>query len=110
MEYSSIDEGYEEREPTRYRVLSPYSYEQAESQRQGLIEEFGQEQYDQAITRAKIVLEEHDPAVIEDILHLTDEYGQEKMTRAFQIVQEKSLDNPKRTYKYVVGILQRGAN
>ena len=28
MEYSSIDEGYEEREPTRYRVLNPYSYEQ----------------------------------------------------------------------------------
>ena len=81
-----------------------------EGQKQRLIEEFGKKRFDQAVTRAKIVLEENDPDVLEDILHLTNEYGQEKMTRAFHIVSLKGLDNPKRTYRYVVGILQRGAN
>ncbi|MFC1643629.1 hypothetical protein ACFL1F_00935 [Chlamydiota bacterium] len=53
---------------------------------------------------AKVVFEENDVKVFEDIIHLIDEYGVEKVKKAFAVVEKKSKDNPRRTFKYVIGI------
>ena len=35
------------------------------------------------------------------------EYGKEKVKKAFVIIAWKNIDNPKRTYSYVAGIIER---
>ncbi len=35
------------------------------------------------------------------------QYGQNKMKKAFDIVVQKSIDNPKRSYVYVMGIIEQ---
>ena len=110
MEYSSTETGYANRMSTRYKVSTPYSYEELQRQKKKLVEEFGQERFDQALGWAAIVFEENDPGVLKDILHLTDQFGQEIMDKAFNVVSQKRVDNPKRTYRYVVGIARSEAS
>lgn len=45
--------------------------------------------------------------VIKDIIIKTEKYGKEKVKNAFGIIDRKNIDNPKRTYNYVVGIIER---
>jgi len=44
----------------------------------------------------------------ETVFHLIDEYGRDSYQKAIDIVSQKAVDNPKRTHKYVVGILKGG--
>ena len=106
VEYSSIEEGYEERAPTRYKVLNLYSPKRQIEKWERLRRLYGENKVKEARKFAKVVFEENDPAVIEDIIHLIDEYGKERMREAIDIVSQKAVDNPKRTHKYVVGILK----
>ncbi|MCK4947756.1 MAG: hypothetical protein KAS46_05240 [Candidatus Aureabacteria bacterium] len=46
---------------------------------------------------------------LESQYNLTDEYGKEQVPEAFDIVSQKAIDNPRKTYKYVVGILRNAA-
>lgn len=53
-----------------------------------------------------IVFEENNPDTIEGIILKTKQYGGEKIEKAFNIIKRKNTDNPKKTYEYVVGILE----
>jgi len=53
-----------------------------------------------------IVFEENNPDILEDIILKSRQYGREKMKKAFSIINKKNTDNPKKTYEYVVGILE----
>lgn len=68
---------------------------------------YGKEVYGQSRKYAEIIFEENNLEVIEDIILKTRQYGQEKMKKAFNIVAQKSINNPKRSYIYVVGILEQ---
>ena len=105
VEYSDIEEGYKNREATRYKPLDLYSQEQQAKKWQRLEKLYGKDKVKEARKLAGIVFEENDPATIENLLLLTDEHGKEQALKAFDIVSQKAVDNPKRTYKYVVGIL-----
>ncbi len=107
VEYSSIEEGYEKREPTRYKVLDLYSPKRQKEKIMRLERLYGKKKVKEAREFAKVTLEENDPQVIEDIIHLIDEYGKDKYQQAIDIVAKKAIDNPKRTHSYVVGILKR---
>jgi len=106
VEYSSIEEGYEKREPTRYKVLDLYSPERQIEKFKRLEKLYGGDRVKEAREFAKVVLKENNPVVIEDIIHLIDEYGRESYRKAIDIVSQKATDNPKRTHSYVVGILK----
>ncbi len=56
-----------------------------------------------------MVFKGNDTQVIEDIIKKIDEYGADEVDRAFRIVSERSAGNPIRSYRYVVGILQKEA-
>jgi hypothetical protein len=107
VEYSSIEEGYGKREPTRYKVLDLYSPKRQKEKIMRLERLYGKKKVKEAREFAKVTLEENDPHVIEDIIHLIDEYGKDKYQQAIDIVAKKEIDNPKRTHSYVVGILKR---
>ncbi|MCK4518915.1 MAG: hypothetical protein KAU12_02240 [Candidatus Omnitrophica bacterium] len=106
VEYSSIEEGYEEREPTKYKALDLYSPKRQAEKWERLKRLYGRRRVREARKFARVVFEENDTIVIEDIIHLIDEYGGKNFRKAIDIVSQKAVDNPKRTHKYVVGILR----
>ncbi|MCG2711327.1 MAG: hypothetical protein L6416_03250 [Candidatus Omnitrophica bacterium] len=69
-------------------------------------EQYGEKGYKTARKYAEIVFEEYNAQVIEDIILKTQQYGPKKIKEAFAIVAKKNIDNPKRKYSYVVGILE----
>ncbi|MCK5161851.1 MAG: hypothetical protein KAQ99_09785, partial [Candidatus Aureabacteria bacterium] len=109
VEYSDIEEGYENREPAKYKPLNLYCPEQQTQKWERLEKLYGKDRVKEARKLAEIVFEENDSTVIEDIILLTDEYGKAQVQKAFDIVSQKAIDNPKRTYKYVMGILKNTA-
>ena len=109
VEYSDIEEGYENREPAKYKPLNLYCPEQQTQKWERLEKLYGKDRVKEARKLAEIVFEENAPTIIEDIILLTDEHGKEQVQKAFDIVSQKAIDNPKRTYKYVMGILKNTA-
>jgi len=111
MGYSSysLEEGVIKRDPIRFRLLGLYSPQRLNEQKQKLAESYGAELFKKAQAYAEIVYKGNDIQVIEDIINKIEEYGANKVGRAFKIVSEKSAGNPVRSYRYVVGILQKEA-
>ncbi|MDD5771930.1 MAG: phospholipase D-like domain-containing protein [bacterium] len=105
IEYSDVKEGYENREPSKYKVFDLYDPVKQAEKWESLNKQYGADRVNQAREFAKVVFEENDPVTVEDIISLIDEYGIEKYREAISIVSQKAVDNPKRSHKYVVGIL-----
>ncbi|MDD5772661.1 MAG: phospholipase D-like domain-containing protein [bacterium] len=106
IEYSGIEDGYESREPSKYKLFELYDPLKQIEKWESLNKSYGADRVDQAKEFAKIVFEDNDPVIVEDIISLIDEYGLEKYREALNIVSQKAPDNPKRTHSYVVGILR----
>ena len=99
---------YEERMPKIYKALKLYDPKKLELMLKEIEAKYGKAEYIKARKYARIVFEENNPAVIEDIILKTKEYGEEKVSKAFAIVYRKRTDNPKKTYRYAVGIIEGG--
>jgi hypothetical protein len=108
IEYPQYPEGggFEERDPTRFTLLGLYSPQILEKEKERLAKLYGRERFAGAQKYAGMVFKGNDIQVIEDIIKKIEEYGLDEVDTAFKIVAEKVPDNPKRNYKYVVGILQ----
>jgi len=100
---------YSQRGPMRFTLLGLYSPQDLEKQKAALSQAYGQEIFTTAQKHALIVFKAQDIQVIEDIIKKIDEYGPSQVARAFSIVGQKSAGNPKRSYKYVIGILKGSA-
>jgi len=98
---------YKERFPKMYKVLKLYDPKELESRLSGLELKYGKEVYIRARKYAEIVFEENNPETVEDIILKANQYGWKRIKKAFAIVSRKNIDNPKRTYSYVVGIIER---
>lgn len=98
---------YNKRLPKMYKILRLYDPEELESQLKGIEKEYGKAAYAKARKYAGIVFEENNPEVITDIILKTKEYGEEKVGKAFGIISWKDTNNPKKTYSYVAGIIER---
>ena len=107
-EYSS-NFPFQEKKPTRFVPLGLYSPEVLIKEKERLANLYGKENFEKAIKYAEMVYKGNDIQVIEDIIKRIEEYGIKEVDRAFGIASDKSYSNPKRSYKYVVGILQTGA-
>ena len=92
--------------PKAYKLLPVYDPKKLEAELQALEQEYGPKRYQKARRYAKIVFEENKCEVIEDIIKNIDLYGKTSVKEAFAIVAKKRIDNPKRKYSYVVGILR----
>lgn len=98
---------YDERAPKIYKLLKLYDPKELEAKLKALEEKYGRQDFSLARKYAQIVFEENNPEVIEDIILKTEQYGQKKVKKAFDIVAQKSIDNSKRTYIYAVGIIEK---
>lgn len=111
MEYSnySLEEGVIKRDPIRFRILGLYSPQLLNEQKHKLAKAYGAELFKKAESYAEIVYKGNNIQVIEDIIKKIKEYGIDEVGRVFKIVSKKSSGNPTRSYKYVIGILQKEA-
>jgi len=98
---------YDERLPKMYKILRPYDLKVSEFKLKTVEDKYGKVAYTKARKYAEIVFEENNPEVIIDIILKTNQYGERKVKKAFGIIAWKNIDNPKRTYSYVVGIIER---
>ena len=92
---------------TSYKVLNLYDplWLEAEWDRLELL--YGPDKLKKARFFAVIVFEENDPEVIEDIINMINAHGEEQVKKAFDIAAKKRVDNPKRCYLYVKGIVEK---
>lgn len=97
---------FDVKSPKRYKLLKLYNPKDLTVKLKGIEDKYGWEAYGKAGKYAEIVFEENNPQVIEDIILKTKQYGAEKIKKAFDIVALKNTDNPKKSYKYVVGIIE----
>ena len=68
-------------------------------------------EYKTARKYAELVFKEYNPQIREDVILKTKQYGSKKIKEVFSIVAKKNIDNPKRKYSYVVGVLENwGSN
>ena len=106
-EYSQ-EKGFLEREPSRFRMIGLYSPGNLLKEKDRLVRIYGQERFEKAEKYAEIVYAGKDIQVIEDIIKKIEEYGPDQVDKAFSLVSGNSFGNPTRSYKYVIGILQKG--
>ncbi|MDP3732037.1 MAG: phospholipase D-like domain-containing protein [Candidatus Omnitrophota bacterium] len=108
VKYDALtDKPYDERMPKMYKILKLYDPKELELELKEIEGKCGKEAYNRARKYAEIAFEENNPEVIADIILKTKEYGEKKVKKAFDIIALKNIDNPKRTYNYVVGIIER---
>lgn len=106
--YPPLDETASNRTQTKsYKVLNLYNPEWLEREWKRLGQAYGEEKLDKAREYAKIVFKENDPQDIEEIIAAMNAQGEEAVKEAFAIVAKKNIDNPKRTFAYVKGILAK---
>ena len=108
VKYDTLtNKSYDERLPKMYKILRLYDPKELELKLKAVEEKYGKAVYTKARKYAEIVFEENNPEVIIDIILKTSQYGEKKVKKAFSIIAWKNIDNPKRTYSYVVGIIER---
>lgn len=106
IEYGEIDKGYEQRMPAKTRYLGLYDWDEFQKALKRLEEKYGKEKVKRVRKYADIVHRAYDLEAIEDIIDFIDVYGEDEVRKAFRKVAQKNIDNPKRTFKYVIGILK----
>lgn len=108
MKYSDLNE----KEPanrlaTSYKVLNLYDPAWLEAEWDRIKMLYGPDNLKKARAFAGIVFEENDPKIIEDIIKSINTHGEIQVKKAFDIVAMKRVDNPKRCYLYVKGIVEK---
>jgi len=108
MKYSDLNANEpSNRLATSYKVLNLYDPAWLEAEWDRLEMLYSQDTLRKARGLAGIVFEENDPEIIEDIIKAINTYGEKKVKTAFGIAVRKRVDNPKRTYLYVKGIIEK---
>jgi hypothetical protein len=98
---------YDDKAPKMYKLLKLYDPKELGLKLKAIEDKYGRQAYTKAKRYAEIVFEENNPVVIEDIILKTKQYGEKKIKKAFDIVALKNIDNPKRSYGYAVGIIEK---
>ena len=97
---------YKSRLAKSYKVLALYNPSLLDKSWDRLKTLYGADKLKTARHYAEIVFEENSPEVVEDIIKHLNALGEKKVKKAFNIVSKKNIDNPKRCYQYVKGILK----
>lgn len=104
---SQMDKGYENRMPSTTIFLGLYDMREFEQNLKCLEDAYGRELITKSREYAFVVFKGYDLSVIEQIAKLININGAAKVDEAFKIVEQKSPSNPKRTFGYVIGILDK---
>lgn len=98
---------YEFRLAKSYKVLPLYDPAELELEWDKLKLAYGLKRLNEAKRYAKIVFKQNDPQAVEDIILSIDNFGNEVVKKAFDIVAKKRVDNSKRCYEYVKATIEK---
>ncbi|MCG2708272.1 MAG: phospholipase D-like domain-containing protein [Candidatus Omnitrophica bacterium] len=104
---SEIDVGYENRMASTTVFLGLYDMREFEQSLKRLEDTYGRELITKSRNYAIIVFKGFDLTVIEMTASFINTYGAAKVDEAFKVVAKKNPDNPKRSFGYVTGILEK---
>ena len=108
IRYAKFEKGSKEARPANhYKVLGLYNLKKVDENFAKLSERFGEANVQKARKQAKVVFRENDPESVEILLELTTDYGETAVKRAVRIVAKKRTDNPKRSFAYLRGIIEK---
>ncbi len=107
VECSQLDEGYENRMPSVTVYSGLYDMREFEQEMARLEQAYGRELIIRSREYAFVVFKGYDSGVIEEIAKRIKIDGAANVDEAFKIVEQKSPDNPKRIFGYVIGILDK---
>lgn len=107
VKYSSIDEGYKNRMASTTVFLGLYGMHEFEQSLKRLEDAYGRGLITKSREYAFVVFKGYDLIVIEMIASFINTYGATKVDEAFKITEMKDPGNPKRSFGYVIGILEK---
>ena len=96
----------EARIPNRYKLLKLYSQEDFQKKLSGLEARYGKERVEQARGYLEVIFEENDLDKIRIFAEYLKAYDPEVVEYAVNKVSKMATNNPKRSFNYVIGIIQ----
>lgn len=99
--------GIKNRETTKINILAVYDMDDYNEEIETLNTRYGKDLINKAAELAEIIYCAYDINIIKDILDKIDVYGRGPVIEAFGYVKNMTVDNSKRSYNYVLGILRK---
>ncbi len=97
---------YNERDANEYTPKPLYDPEDLKKDLRKLEQRYGKEKFKRAIKAAATVFEQNNPKMIQILIELENEYGQNIVEEATKKMAEKNPDNPKRSAGYLINTIK----
>jgi hypothetical protein len=110
IRYSKFEEDAETPRLAHYsKLIGLYDPTKVDENFKALSQRYGEANLQKIRNYAKAVYKENDPDSIETLLKLLTDYGEEPIKKAITIISKKRPDNPKRSFAYLVGIIEKSS-
>lgn len=107
VEYGPLTkDGPHDRPPNIYTPNPLYDPVLNEARLKDLIDRVGPDVVARAQAAAHLLYEDNDPAILEELIDLEARYGRPRMEHALSVLSRMNVDNPKRNFPYLKGIVQ----
>jgi hypothetical protein len=107
VEYGPLrKDGPHNRPPNIYTPSPLYDPAQTEARRQRLMDRVGSPAVARAQSAAHLIYEDNDVDILEELIDLESRYGRSRMDHALGVLGRMNVDNPKRNFPYLKGIVQ----
>lgn len=107
VEYGPLTKnGAHDRPPNIYSPNPLYDLVIKEDRRETLVARVGPEAVARAEKAARLIYEDNDLAILEELVDLESRYGRARMDHALAVLGRMNVDNPKRNFPYLKGIVQ----
>jgi hypothetical protein len=107
VEYGPLrKDGPHNRHPNIYTPSPLYDPAQTEARRQRLMDRVGSPAVARAQSAAHLIYEDNDVDILEELIDLESRYGRSRMDHALGVLGRMNVDNPKRNFPYLKGIVQ----
>lgn len=90
-----------------YKFLGLYDPIKINDEFRNLETLYGSKKVKIARSYAKVVFKENSPYDVKALIELMDQYGQDPVKKAVNIVRRKAVDNPHRCIEYLIGMVKR---
>jgi hypothetical protein len=111
VDYDALDKDAERpRRPSVYTPRPLYDPATLDRAWEDLTGRYGAEKVARARKCAVLVYEDSDADAVERFIHLEDEFGRERVERAYGVIALKSPDNPRRSAGYFFELIRRGTD
>jgi hypothetical protein len=107
VEYGPLGKnGPHNRPPNIYTPNPPYDFVRNQNRLTDLTARVGADTVARAQSAASLIYEDNDLDILEELIELESRYGRARMEHALAVLSRMNVDNPKRNFPYLKGIVQ----